>query len=121
MNKKQELVKQLMWNKSGCGFGICSVAGTFSWILNESTKDLTSIVAISGNPDDYTTEELEKLVAFSKEMTEEYDKQWKSRQGANLICIGKIAEDYWLRKRLSWEIGSMYSKTIDDAIEIFKK
>jgi hypothetical protein len=76
--------------------------------------------AISGNPEDYTDKELEKLVAFSKEMTGRYDKFWNQRKGANLICIEK-ENGIWMRKRQTWNAGQMWSKTLDEALDIFLK
>lgn len=41
--------------------------------------------------------------------------------GANLICISKYDEDKWMRKRMSWDIGAMFSDTLDEAIAVFER
>jgi hypothetical protein len=117
---RKKLIEKLMWNEGGSGYGICSVAGMMLHTMTDKSSDIPSIVAIGGSPDDYTTEELEKLVRFSSRMTEDYDTRYRDRQGANLIIIHKIEKDHWIRKRMSWEIGPMFSETLDEAIAIFE-
>lgn len=124
---RQELIDQLMWNSGGMGFGICSVASSFIWATSRpksKENDLKSVVAVSGPPDKYTDEELEKLVEFSNRKTANYDEIFNVRMGANLICIDKNVGPgghNWMRKRMSWEYGPMYSDTIEDAMATFDR
>lgn len=118
---RQEMIAKLLWNSGGDGFGILSFANAMLWAQDRpgpGKPDLPSIVAVGGSPDDYTDEELEKLVAFGERTTARYDKIFSVRRGANLILFRKPLESHgsWMRKRLSWESGPMYSKTLDDAI-----
>lgn len=121
---RQELIDKLMWNDGGMGLGITSVATVF--MLNSVTPkrkedDWKSVVAISGPPEKYTDDELEKLVAFSDRRTARYDTIFNCRMGCNAICINKVADNRWMRKRMTWEIGPMFSDSLDAAVEIFEK
>jgi hypothetical protein len=128
---RQEMIDNLMWNSGGTGYGICSfsIAGAMIWNdMRPKTPedDLKSVVAIMEPKDLYTDEELEKLVAFSKEKTARYDEMYRWRMGCNLIFIGKServekGEFYWLRKRQSWNMGPMHSNTLDEALEVMGK
>ena len=124
--KRQEMIEELEWNSGGYGFGICEIANSMLWAMDRpgpDKPDLKSIVAVSGPPDRYTDDELEKLVALSRRVTARYDEMFRYRRGANLILIDKPKESNgkWLRKRLSWNRGPMYSNTLDEAIEIMEK
>ncbi len=122
--KRQELISKLMWNSGGTGLGICSFAGMAIWCEDRPTSerpDLISIVAVNEPKERYTNEELEKLVAFSERRTTHYDTMFSWRRGANLIIIGKEREGLWLRKRLTWEIGPYWAKTLEEAMELFDK
>jgi hypothetical protein len=124
MQHRKELVEKLMWNQGGTGFGVCSMANAFMWAMDRpgpGKPDLKSVVAICGEPKKYTTEELELLVEFSTKATERYDKMFSERRGCNLILIDKRAEGSWMRKRLTWEMGPMYSPTLQEALEVFKR
>jgi hypothetical protein len=87
---------------------------------------LKSIVIVKGPPNGYSDEELESLVAFSERQTADYDTMWnprdqvRARDGCNAILIGKVFEK-WMRKRLSWYIGPMFSETLAEAMEVFDK
>lgn len=123
---RQDLINRLEWNNGGMGHGICSFASSMLWAMNRpkhprGEDDLQSIVAVSGPPDKYTDEELAALVAFSDEQTADYDKMFNWRLGANLICINKFDETSWMRKRLSWEYGPMFSTSLEDALSTFRE
>lgn len=122
---RTDLIDKLLWNNGGTGFGICAFANSMSWTMSKpkephGSDDLKSIVAVSGPPDKYTDEELQTLVAFSERRTADYDKMYKWRLGANLICIDKYSDNNWLRKRLSWDRGPMYSPTLSEALAVFE-
>ncbi len=121
---RKDLIAELMWNSGGTGFGICTVGNQLMWALDQpgpNKPDLPSIVAVSGKADEYTDDELRELVAFSRKQTARYDEMFGIRRGANLICVGKEPSGSWLRKRLSWECGPMYSKTLAEAVAIFDR
>ena len=123
---REELIKELMWNIGGNGFGICSVANSLSWALDRpgpGKEDLPSVVLVNAPVERYTDTELRWLVAFSQYVTAKYDNRNRWRRGANLIIIGKPERDdgYWLRKRLSWDHGPMHSKTLLDALSVMLK
>ena len=91
---------------------------------------LKSIVLVKGPADQYADDELEALVAFSDRQTADYDRllqtasQVKARDGCNAIVIGKCSDEIstrWLRHRLSWHIGPMFSPTLAEAMEVFDK
>jgi hypothetical protein len=122
--KRAEMIKKLMWNQGGAGFGICSFGNAMIWAMDEpgpNKPDLISTVAISGDPKKYTDEELAKLLDFSQKQTARYDAMFNVRRGCNLIVFDKREDGMWLRKRLTWEFGPMYSRTLDEAIAIFTK
>lgn len=119
---REEAIKELMWS-TGYGHGICRVANMFAAALarpDADHPDWPSIVTVSEPAEKYTDEELQKLVAFSREMTAKYDEIFSWRMGANLIVIDKQDEGRWLRKRQSWYMGPMYSPTLDEAMEVFR-
>lgn len=113
-----------MWNHGGAGFGLCEMAGIMMHAMDKpgsGKEDLKSIVTVGAPPEKYTDEELQKLADFSDHATAEYDGHgWAYRRGANLICFDKteIGEDQyrWLRKRLTWHMGTMYSETLEHAM-----
>ena len=118
---REEKVTKLLWNSGGNGFGICSFANSILWAMDRpgpDKPDFPSIVAVGGSPEDYTDEEIDKLFAFSEFATARYDRFFGIRRGANLILFRKPTDSGgpWLRKRMSWEMGPMYSPTLDDAI-----
>jgi len=122
----RELAQQLVWNDGGTGYGLCAVAGFAVWAMSEpkhprGADDLRSIVAVSGPPEKYTVEELEKLVAFSERRTAHYDTMFRWRLGANLIFIDKMPDGRWYRKRQSWTMGVMSSDTLDEAMAVFER
>src|SRR5208337_144505 len=117
--ERKALINQLEWNSGGYGFGICSVANSMMWALDQPTKDkpdLKSVVAVCGEPKKYTTEELRRIAEFSKAATERYDKMFSYRRGCNLILLDKRDEGSWMRKRLTWESGPMYSTSLEEAL-----
>lgn len=122
--EREEMIKQLMWNSGGTGYGICSFANMVMQNMMEPKspeEDWISIVAIQRPSEKYTDKELEKLLTFSKEETEKYDKFFRWRMGCNLIFIGKVEEGIWLRKKQSWRDGPMYSKSLDEALQVMRK
>jgi hypothetical protein len=122
---RQEMIDRLEWNGGGYGFGVCAFAGMMSWALDEpgpNKPDLKSIVAVSGPPAKYTDEELTKLVTFAESKTARYDAMFRVRRGANLVLFDKREFDgKWMRKRLTWDMGPMYSDTLDDAIAVMER
>lgn len=117
---RQELIDQLEWNSGGHGLGLCSFGNAILWRQSRpgpGERDLKGIVAVSCPQESYTDEELAKIAEFNKRLTAKYDEMFRVRMGANLILIGKMDNGRWLRKRLTWEIGSMYSDTLDEAIK----
>lgn len=123
---REAMIAKLMWNAedAGFGFGICSVGASMAWAMDApgpNKPDLPSIVLIGGPPDKYTDDELAKLVAFSEQATADYDSRFRYRRGANLLCINKSGDGRWLRKRMTWEIGPMYSITLDHAIAVLAR
>ncbi|KND51229.1 MAG: hypothetical protein ABA06_02875 [Parcubacteria bacterium C7867-001] len=120
---RTELIGKLMWNEGGYGFGIPSLANSMAWGLattGPDRPDLPSVVAVSGPPEKYSDDELAELTAFSERRTKHYDSYFKQRLGANLIVIDKLSDNSWLRKRMSWESGPMYSTTLKDAVAVFE-
>jgi hypothetical protein len=123
-NERTALIDQLEWNSGGYGYGLCSVAGAMIWEDDRPTKDkpdLKSIVAVCGDPAKYTDEELALIVEFSKVVTRRYDEMFKYRRGCNMILLDKRDDGMWLRKRLSWTQGPMYSPTLDEALAVMEK
>lgn len=123
---REELIRKIMWNSGGYGFGICSMASSMLWAMDQpgpGKPDLPSVVAVSGPPEKYTDAELERLVRFSEERTVDYDRMFNVRRGANLILIDKISAEgnCWMRKRLSWEFGPMHSPTLEEAVTVFER
>lgn len=112
-----------MWS-TGSGFGVCAVGNAMMWALDRPTEDKPdwpSVVTVSGPSDKYTDAELETIIEFAKQQTAHYDEMFKYRRGANLVVIDKEGEGRWLRKRMSWYMGPMYSPTLSEALEIFKR
>ena len=126
MDRKQ-MIDEMEWltPDSGTGFGICAVGNAMMWAMakpDEDHPDLKSVVAIKGDPDDYTDEELAALHEFSQQRTAKYDQHFRWRLGCNTIIIGKETwgnRTTWLRKRLSWDMGRMWSETLKEAIAVF--
>ena len=121
---REELIAELVWNGGGCGFGICNVANAMTWAMDKPGKgkpDLKSIVVVRGPPEKYKDEELRELAAFSERVTADYDKRYIYRRGANLICIDKTEDGRWMRKRLTWEMGPMFSDTLQEAIAVMER
>lgn len=121
---RTELIKKILWNYGGGGFGLCEVANSALWALDEpgpNKPDLISIVALSGPPEKYTDQELALIVAFAERATTKYDKMCRYRRGANLFVLDKMKHGDWLRKRLSWTVGPMFSATLEEAIAFLER
>lgn len=123
---REELVGRLEWNSGGYGFGICSVASSMLWAMDRpgpDRPDLKAIVAVSGPAEKYTDEELEKIAAFAERVTARYDRLCSIRRGANLILLDKRDDmgGRWMRKRLTWTMGPMYSDTLDEALAAMER
>lgn len=124
---RDELIKELVWNSGGYGFGICSFAASMMWSEDRPTPekpDFNAIVAVNTPPEKYTDAELRWLVKFSRHVTAKYDSHGHSyRRGANMIIIGRPEHPNgsWLRKRMSWTHGPMYSRTLLDALSTMIK
>jgi hypothetical protein len=121
MNERQKLIGQVEWNSGGYGHGLCVMAHAMLWATDmpgPNKPDLRSIVAVSGPTGKYSTEELCQIAAFAKDVTARYDEMFTVRRGCNLILLDKRDDGRWLRKRLSWTQGPMYSDTLDDAIKV---
>ena len=119
--ERKALINQLEWNSGGFGYGVCSFGNQMIWEMDRpgpNKPDLKSVVAVCGNPKKYTTEELTKIVEFSKFATARYDELFTIRRGCNLILFDKRDDGHWMRKRLSWTMGPMYSPSLDEALTI---
>lgn len=118
------MVGKLMWSEGGAGYGICSFAGAMLWESqrpSESYPDWPSVVAVRGPAEKYSDDELARLVEFSGARTARYDEMFRWRQGANLIVLDKVETGAWLRKRMSWTHGPMYSPTLAEALAVMSK
>lgn len=121
---REEVMEAILWNKISNPGGSLDFVSSMMWTLARVTPenpDLCSIVAVTGCPNDYSDEELEKLLAFARERTARYDAMFNQRMGANLIIIGKCSDGRWLRKRLTWNRGPMHSSTLDEAISTMSR
>ncbi len=74
---------------------------------------------LCGNPAKYTDEELAKLAEFADEQDRRYDEMFRWRRGCNAILFDKVETGRWMRKRLTWQYGPMFSPTLDKAIGVF--
>ena len=120
------MIREMVWltPDSGGGFGCCSFGASFLWsdqMPTEDHPDWKSIVFVKGPAEKYSLREIRKLHRFSMEKTAEYDRLFSVRMGANAVVMDKCQGErtYWLRKRMSWECGPMYSETLDEAISVF--
>ncbi|MGE5392720.1 MAG: hypothetical protein ACM3NH_03175 [Candidatus Saccharibacteria bacterium] len=116
---REELVKRVLWNSGGMGFGICAMANSMAWGLDRpgpDNPDWISIVAVSGAQESYTDEELRKIADFAEKVTARYDRLFSCRRGANVYLLKKWDDGTWMRKRLTWTQGAMYSRTLDEAL-----
>lgn len=121
---RDELIDAIMWNSGGYGYGVCSFANMMAHRL--STVEPKSVIAVCAEtPDEiekYTDEELRKLAAFSRECTDAYRSYFGTCAGVNYIIFDKLIgwrkdqPEVWLRKRASWEVGTMHSLSLDEAI-----
>jgi hypothetical protein len=64
---------------------------------------------------------LELIVKFADERNRIYDRMFSYRRGCNAICIDKFSKTSWLRKRLSWTMGPMFSASLEEAIEFMSR
>jgi hypothetical protein len=83
--------EKVLWNDGGSGFGHGGLGAVFLWSMDRPSPDrpdFPSIVSVMGKPEDYTDEEMSKIVTFAEKVTERYDKNFRYRRGANLIVIG---------------------------------
>lgn len=112
---REQMIGRLMWNHGGAGMGVCAVGNLLA--AKGSGRRLPSCVAVSGPAENYTDEELAKLVEFSDAKTRRHIEICGSvLEGDNLTCIGKLHGGRWLSKKQSWEFGRMFSDSLDDAI-----
>ena len=116
---RQQLIDALMWSDGGTGWGVCAIGNMLAAKMN--ANEIRSCVTVQGNPDDYTDEELEKLVAFSKERSEYHRRICGNILSSDNLTIIRKNKNNWLRKRRSWEYGPMYSNTLDEAIAFMSK
>lgn len=120
---------EIMWNGGGMGYGIARMAGIMMAAMDQpgpNKPDWPSVVAVSGPASKYSDDELRALVEFSRRQTRDYDRRWKWRRGANLVCIDKgepnaDGSTSWFRKRQSWDTGMMWSATLEHAMAIFDR
>ena len=112
---REQAIGRLMWNHGGAGMGVCAVGNLLAAM--GSGRRLPSCVAVSGPAENYTDEELAKLVEFSDAKTRRHIEICGSvLEGDNLTCIGKLHGGRWLSKKQSWDFGRMFSDSLDDAI-----
>ncbi len=119
-----ELLKRFVWNDGGYGFGVCAIGNSLIWGSDRpgpDKPDLPSTVFLCGNPAKYTDEELAKLTEFADEQDRRYDEMFHWRRGCNAILFDKVEAGRWMRKRLTWQYGPMFSTTLDEAIAVFTK
>jgi hypothetical protein len=122
MMNRQELEEMIMWNEGGHTIG--DIGLQLNHIMDRpgpNNPDTKSIVALGLPREKYTDEELEKIVAFAQRVTSRYDRMYPYRRGANFILLDKRDDGMWLRKRLSWMAGAMYSTSVDHAIAIMSE
>lgn len=122
---REEMVEKLMWTSGGYGFGIGGVAASLFWAMERpgpDKPDMKSIVSVHEPAEQYTVEELQKLLDFSQKATAAYDERYKWRLGANIIIFDKprYVEGRWMGKRLSWDSGE-YFNSLDEAIACFDR
>jgi len=114
MNREQ-LIEALMW----IGPEGKIVRPRFRESLGK--EDWPYNVGIEGDPAVYTDDELRQLLAFSEEMTAKYDQMFRYRRGCNLILLHRYpGEEFWYRRRETWEYGYMWSSTLEDALDTFR-
>jgi hypothetical protein len=122
MPSREELAAQVIWNSGGSGLGICRVANALIRAMDRpgpNNPDYPSIVAVSDPQEKYTDEELTLIVEFAQRATAKHDEMFRFRRGANLILFDKEewnGRTLWMRKRLTWEYGPMFSPTLVEAI-----
>lgn len=116
---RQEMIDALLWSDGGAGYGICVVGNMLAEKFN--AKEIKSCVTVQGNPDDYTDEELQKLVEFSTEQSEKHRRICGSILSSDNLIILRKQERNWLSKRRTWECGRMFSDTLDEAILFLSK
>jgi hypothetical protein len=119
---RQELEEKIMWN--GGGHTIGDIGLQFHHAMDEpgpNKPDLKSIVALGLPRYKYTDEELEQIVMFAERVTSRHDRMFRYRRGANFILLDKRDDGMWLRKRLSWITGAMYSTSLSHAIAIMSE
>lgn len=116
---RQSLIDQIMWSDGGAGWGVCAVGNMM--MAQQSKQTLKSIVSLQGSPDEYTDEELAKVVEFSKIRDERHRKICgEILIGDNVIFLRKM-DGKWLRKRRSWDIGPMFSDSLDEAMAFMEE
>ena len=118
---RNEMVKKILWlsDRSGASFGVTSFASMAIW--DESEEELKSVVAITGPSNKYSDEEIQKLYKFSVERTKKHDKICRSRIITDMIIFDKMSPDFWYRAKMDWNVGSLVSETLDDAIAFFTR
>ncbi len=120
---REELINRFTWNFGGGGLGTFANAAVWdSDRPGPGRPDLPSTVFLTGAPAKYTDEELAQLAEFADLKDARYDAHFLWRRGCNAVVFDKIVdcgEPVWFRKRLTWQDGTMLSKTLDEAIAIF--
>lgn len=110
-----KLAESIQWltPDSGTGFGICSFAGM---IMHQSGPKI-SMMLVRGPMDKYTDAELALLADFAQHVDVTHPKD----SGWNNMVFDKetLWNPRWLRKRMSWEMGPMYSLSLPEALGIF--
>lgn len=89
--------------------------------LSVGEQDWPSTVCLIAPQEKYTNGELQALCEFADEHDAAYDKVFSYRKGCNLIVFDKCPDGRWLRKRLSWYIGPMYSPTLESALDFLRR